>query len=119
MWIVIGSGSKVWNSLRDNWQNSEIVEVGGRDFESFYSDVYPDLILYVANPPAKILRRHIRKIHFNYPRTKLVFLSSLVVQVSQEAQRYSYVAEKALKEKVVVDECKKLGLSYCVFRPGQ
>jgi hypothetical protein len=94
------------------------IHVKGRDFDQFKENISPQQILYLANPPLEVLREHIEKICILYPKAHLTFLSSLVVNVYNEASRYSYVSKKAQQEKVVIDICTQHRMSFYIVRPG-
>lgn len=116
--MIVGSGSKVWQLLKLEIGSMFDIHVNGKDFDQFMMNISPHQTLYVANPPAEVLRKHIEKICELYPKTHLIFLSSLVVNVYDEASRYSYVSRKALQEQIVIDTCTKYGLEFCIVRAG-
>ena len=118
MRMIIGCGSEIWQMLKNEIGSKFDIHVKGKDFCQFRVSISPHQTLYLANPPVDILRNHIEKICRLYPKTHLIFISSLVVNVYDEASRYSYVSKKAKQEKVVIDLCTKYGVNLSVVRPG-
>lgn len=118
MWLVIGSGSKIWQMLKKNWIFLDTLEVSGKSFSAQSASIEPHYILYVANPPLKILKQHICKIVKDYPNARLVFLSSIVVKIADEGKRYSYVRDKVAKENCVRSVYRFSQARFFFLRPG-
>ena len=118
MWLVIGSGSKIWQMLKKDWSFLDTIEVSGKSFSKQSTKIEPHYILYVANPPLEIFKQHICKILKNYPNAHLVFFSSIVVNIADEGKRYSYVRDKVAKENCVRKMCQFSQSKSFVLRPG-
>ena len=118
MRMIVDCGSKIWQMLKPEIGSMFDIQVKGKDFDKIKQSVSPHQTLYLANPPLEVLRKHIEKICVLYPDTHLIFLSSLVVIVSDEAIRYTYVSKKVQQEKAVIDICAKYGMSFCIVRAG-
>lgn len=118
MRMIVGSGSNIWKMFEHEIGSVFDIHVNGKNFDQFMMNISPHQTLYVANPPVEVLRNHIEKVCELYPKTHLIFLSSLVVNIYDEASRYSYVSRKARQEQIVIDTCTKYGLKFCIVRPG-